>query len=532
MLPVSLLALCAYAAASTPTAASSNYTVASGWFASWHVADVPLSSVLWSKYTHMVYAFATPTADPKTLFLAESDEELLPQFVAAAHKNGVKAGLSIGGWGGSTYFSSNVASASNRTSFVNSVTNLIQKYRLDLVDFDWEYPGVQGIGCNIVSASDTDNFLLMLQELRASPVAANVTLTAATAVVPFPTTTNSTATVAQFATVLDWIVPMVYDLSWNWTAGAPRIQRALPSAPLDDACFADTPGAGAGDGSGLAGLGSARSAVEAWAAAGIPRAQIVLGVPAYGHSFDVNASAAFLAPASSSSGAQLAPYPPYDTLNHTIGDKWDGAPAGGVNQCGDAQGPGGTWNFFALVAAGLLLPNGSAAPGVPHRWDACSATPYVYAAKAHPGDGGVLISYVDPASFAAKGAFARANGLAGFSMWEVGGDPKGVLLDAMLSAATNASLTVTASTAAAAATQPPASASASASTTRFESSGAVGEYMSSSVYDCRRVNVILVTLCLRRPTNHQLDLTPPGLAVSAHSSQMQITHALPSAYGF
>ncbi|KAJ7212972.1 hypothetical protein GGX14DRAFT_696902 [Mycena pura] len=77
MLPVSLLALCAYgaAAASTPTAASSNYTVASGWFAAWHVADVPLSSVLWSKYTHMVYAFATPTADPKTIFLAESDED-------------------------------------------------------------------------------------------------------------------------------------------------------------------------------------------------------------------------------------------------------------------------------------------------------------------------------------------------------------------------------------------------------------------------------------------------------------------------
>ncbi|KAJ7143425.1 glycoside hydrolase family 18 protein [Mycena crocata] len=445
MLSLAFLALGArYAAAAT--AASSNYTVAVGWYASWHVTDVPLSSVLWSKYTHMTYSFAIPTADPKTISLAESDEELLPKFVSAAHKNGVQAGLSIGGWTGSQYFSTNLASA-NRTSFVKSVTDLIQKYHLDLVDFDWEYPGVQGIGCNIVSASDTDNFLLMLQELRASPIASNITISAATAVVPFPTT--NTSTIAEFATVLNWIAPMVYDLSWNWTAGSPRIQRALPSAPLDDSCYEYTDGV---TGTGLAGRGSARSAVEAWVAAGIPRSQLVLGVPSYGHSFNVNASAAFLASASlsapsstSSSGppseSPLTPYPSYDTLNHTIGDKWDGA--GGTDQCGVHQGPGGVWNFFTLVAAGYLLANGSAAAGVPYQWDTCSSTSYLYAA-----DRGVLISYDDPRSFAAKGAFVRANGLAGFSMWEVGGDPKGVLLDAILSAPTNTSLAVTPSAAA------------------------------------------------------------------------------------
>jgi chitinase len=259
----------------------------------------------------------------------------------------------------------------------------------------------------------------MLQELRASPIAANITLTAATAVVPFPTA--NTSTIAQFATVLDWIVPMVYDLSWNWTAGSPRIQRALPSAPLDDSCYASSPGV---TGTGLTGLGSARSAVEAWMAAGIPASKIVLGVPAYGHSFNVNASTAFLAASSFDPHTLLTPYPPYDTLNHTVGDKWDGT--GGLDQCGVFEGPGGIWDFFALVTAGYLLANGTAAPDVPYQWDACSSTPYLYAAN-H----GVLISYVDPRSFAAKGAFVRANKLAGFAMWEVGGDPKGVLLDAI-----------------------------------------------------------------------------------------------------
>ncbi|KAF7357852.1 Glycoside hydrolase family 18 protein [Mycena venus] len=433
MILLGVLALAAQYVAAT-TAAASNYSAAVGWYASWHEPDVPLSSVLWSKYTHMTYAFAcvlsvvldhklkvnsVPTVDPKSISLADSDQELLPQFVAAAHKNvGCKGGAVNRRLGGSQFYSSNLGSASNRTSFVKSVTNLIQKYNLDLVDFDWEYPGVQGLGCNTISTSDTQNFLSMLQELRASPIASNITLTAATAVVPFPTT--NTSLVPQFATVLDWIAPMVYDLSWNWTAGSPQIQRALPSSPARRLL--------------------ARSAVEAWVAAGIPHSKIVLGVPAYGHSFNVNATEAFLASSSFANATQLTPYPPYDTLNHTIGDKWDST--GGTDQCGRFWGPAGTWDFWALVDAGYLLANGSAAPGVPYQWDACSSTPYLYAEK-H----GVLISYDDPRSFTAKGAFVRANGLAGFSMWEVGGDPKGVLLDAILSAPANASLAITPSAA-------------------------------------------------------------------------------------
>ncbi|KAJ7282704.1 chitinase [Mycena rebaudengoi] len=409
MISLTLLTLVAQCAAAA-TATSSNFTVAAGWYAAWHVTDVPLDSVRWSKYTHLTYAFAMPTVDPKIIALAESDQELLPKFVSAARKNNVKAGLSIGGWGGSQYFSSNLASASSRTSFVTSVTNLIKKYDLDLVDFDWEYPGVQGIGCNTISTSDTANFLSMLQELRTSPIAANITLTAATAVVPFPSA-NATM-IAEFAAVLNWIAPMP----------APRAYNArFPGAPLDDSCYASTANA---SGEGLSGRGSARSAVDAWVGAGMPRAQIALGVPSYGHSFDVNASAAFLPQQSSSAALVMAPYPMYDTTNHTVGDRWDST--GGTDMCGKYWGPGGVWNFRGLVAAGYLLDNGTIAPGIPYTWDVCSSTPYMYI-KEH----GILLSYEDPQSFAAKGSFVRANQLAGFSMWEVGGDPQAVLLDAI-----------------------------------------------------------------------------------------------------
>ena len=73
---------------------------------------------------------------PDELSLEESDESLLPEFVKTAHANGVKAGLSIGGWTGSRFFSTNFGSSDNRTAFVKTVTNLADKYNLDALDFE------------------------------------------------------------------------------------------------------------------------------------------------------------------------------------------------------------------------------------------------------------------------------------------------------------------------------------------------------------------------------------------------------------
>lgn len=70
------------------------------------------------------------TPDVRVVNLNGSDPELLPRFVAAAHAHvsrvlyskinlitiykGVKAKVSIGGWTGSLFWSSNVATAQNR----------------------------------------------------------------------------------------------------------------------------------------------------------------------------------------------------------------------------------------------------------------------------------------------------------------------------------------------------------------------------------------------------------------------------------
>ena len=49
----------------------------------------------------------------------------------------MKALLTIGGWTGSQYFSSAVATEVNRTAFVKTVLNLVDKYDLDGLDFEY-----------------------------------------------------------------------------------------------------------------------------------------------------------------------------------------------------------------------------------------------------------------------------------------------------------------------------------------------------------------------------------------------------------
>lgn len=47
--------------------------------------------------------------------------------------------VSIGGWTGSRYFSSNVGSAKNRTAFVKTVTDFAAEFNLDGLDFEYAH---------------------------------------------------------------------------------------------------------------------------------------------------------------------------------------------------------------------------------------------------------------------------------------------------------------------------------------------------------------------------------------------------------
>ncbi|KAJ3876968.1 glycoside hydrolase family 18 protein [Lentinula edodes] len=384
--------------------------ISSAWLAGWHTVNATptfdLNNISWSKYTDMFFSFALPTADTQVLTLNGSNGDALPSFVHQAHANGVNAHVSVGGWGGSIYFSTAMGSAENRTQFVKAITDFATNYSLDGINFDWEYPNKQGIGCNIVSANDTDNFLAFLQELRTDPVGANLTLSAATAITPFFDSKGNVLTnVSAFADVFDFVTVMNYDVWGSWSTGVG------PNAPLNDSCAAKPNQ-----------QGSAVSAVAAWYTAGMPVGKIVLGVPSYGHSFSVNQTSAFV------SSTELAAYPPFNATAFPLGDSWDTG-ATEPDACGLLESNGGVYDFWSLIENGYLDTEGNFTSEFPHRFDECSQTPYLYVEDAE-----LMISFDNAESFTAKGNFIAEYGLAGFAMWEAGGDFNDILLDAIRTA--------------------------------------------------------------------------------------------------
>ncbi|KAF7355619.1 Chitinase [Mycena sanguinolenta] len=382
--------------------------IATAWYTGWHApghADpsFALSQVSWDKYTHMTYAFAETTADVRRITLNGSDPELLPIFVAVAHAHGVKAKVSIGGWTGSLFWSPNVATAQNRTLFVKTLVDFATKYDLDGLDFDWEYPNIQGIGCNAINVNDTANFLAFIQELRKHPVGSKLILSAATSLSPFADADGNPSTdISSFSKVLDYIEIMNYDVNGPWSAAVG------PNAPLRDSCApADYQ------------AGSAADAVAAWSAAGMPLDKIVLGVASYGHSFSVAKSDAFV-----NGSMQLALYPPFNASNHPAGDSWDDQP--GIDECGNFESQGGIINFWGLIEQGYLTKTGVPETRVPYIFDNCTQTPYVYNETTE-----VMISFDNARSFAVKGEYIKSKGLGGFAMWEAGGDFNDILLDSI-----------------------------------------------------------------------------------------------------
>ena len=236
-----------------------------------------------------------------------------------------------------------------------STSSMYHRHYMNMPDpfflFSWEYPNHQGIGCNIINSNDTANFLSFLQALRADPTGAKITISAAVYITTFVGSDNNPSTnVSGFATVLDYITMMDYDVWGSWSSAVG------PNAPLNDSCAPSSDQ-----------QGSAVSGVTAWTNAGMPADKIVLAVAAYGHSYSVNSSDAFLP------GTQmLAPYPAFNKSNQPLGDAWDNT--GSVDACGVYQPQGGTFRFWGLVNGSFLTTQGTAAPGIFYRLDSCSQT--------------------------------------------------------------------------------------------------------------------------------------------------------------
>lgn len=383
-------------AASTTTAAAKATTSAAaptastglimgGYWPSWVNGQLPPESIDWTKYDYMCFAFATPNKDA-SLNLGDSDAGLLKKLVTAGHKGNSKVLLSIGGWGGSDGFSPSVATDAMRGTFVKSIRAIYDKYNLDGIDLDWEYPNSQFAGT--YSPQDTANFQTFLGALRAG-LPKGALITAAVSQSPWIASSGSpVGSVARAASAIDYIMIMNYDV---WGADA----TPGPNAPLADLCGNSTqPGA------------SAAAAVKQWSNAGMPRSKMILGAPLYGYL----STSSKRTLKQRSLEATETPASLYDLLSARNSET--------TNEKRALTQADGQINFDLLVSGGALKWSGSefvASGGYTKYWDDCSDTPYL-------ANGQKVVTYDDTDSLFDKGSFAAQAQLGGSAVWSVDGD--------------------------------------------------------------------------------------------------------------
>jgi chitinase len=296
--------------------------------------------------THINYAhgrFKNPKTGDGGIVITESSKAPLSKVVALKSVNpNLKVMLMIGGWGGhADGFSEMAKSDAKRTEFCNSVKSLLEKHKLDGVDIDWEYPTQSADGETGCDPMDTQNFNLVLRELRETLGTGKIISFAS----------KSDAKYVDWKTAikyLDYVNVMTYDMG-----AAPNGHNS----PLHKSNrFTHR---------------SWDEAIDAHVKAGVPKNRQVMGVPFYGK-----------AEKNPNEGTKIFEY---SVKYYEIPDI--------LNK--------GTYKGKALARA------------VHRQWDATAMVPFLV-----DDAGKNVLSYDDPESVAAKGAYVKANGMLGAMFWE------------------------------------------------------------------------------------------------------------------
>lgn len=258
--------------------------------------------------------------------------------------------LSIGGWTYSSNFSPAASTAAGRSTFASTAVTLMKDWGFDGIDIDWEYPA---------SATDAENFALLLQAVRSAMDAYaaeyapgyHFLLTVAS---PAGPTNYDQLDLATMASVVDQFNLMAYDYDGSWASYSGHQANLYP----DPADMNATPF-------------NTDQAVTAYLAGGVSPSQLLLGMPIYGRSFD-------------------------DTAG--LGDTYSGVGAGSWQA--------GVWDYKVLPRAGAT-----------EYYDPVASASYSYDPVAEE-----LITYDNVAMVQRKVAYLQDRGLGGSMFWEASGD--------------------------------------------------------------------------------------------------------------
>jgi chitinase len=318
-----------------------------------------------NKLTRINYAFAN-IKDGRMVEGFSNTAQNLATLVALKQQNPSLTVLaSVGGWTWSGRFSDAALTKQSRAIFIDSIVAFVDKYKLDGVDIDWEYPGQKGNG-NRFRPEDTQNYTLLLKELRerfdheSKQLHRPLLISIATeANISFLMNTE----MDQVQTYVDTVNLMAYDYYEPADDRTTGHHAPLFINPTDPKHI------------------SADETVQQYEQVGVPAKKIVLGVPFYGHVWS-NVFAA----------------------NHGLYQPGKAAPE--------------AYATYANITSTMLN------NGFTRYWDQSSSVPYLYNPTTH-----TFVSYEDPQSLALKCRFVLDRKLAGVMFWDYASDPSGTLLD-------------------------------------------------------------------------------------------------------
>ena len=117
------------------------------------------------KLTHIIFSFSKVIDGEMKFRHPEESGEKLEQLVMQKKRNpDLKVMIACGGWGADG-FSDMALTRESRQKFIKSTVAFIEKYKLDGLDIDWEYPGISGAG-TMARDEDREHFTFLMQELR------------------------------------------------------------------------------------------------------------------------------------------------------------------------------------------------------------------------------------------------------------------------------------------------------------------------------------------------------------------------------
>lgn len=329
---------------------------------------VDAGSISPQKITHINYAFVNLVDGRATLSNEATDTVNFRTLNALKEKNpDLKILISIGGWTWSGTFSDAVLTPESRDLLAHTATDIVERYHLDGIDIDWEYPGFGGLKGNVVRPEDKENYTLMFAALRArldslSRVEGGKRYLLTTAVGGFKKFLEHTE-MDKAQQYLDYVNLMTYDYYPEKIAVHHTNLYASDRYPADN---------------------SGDIAFRAFRQAGVPAEKLVMGI-----SFS---SRAFRLKDDAQNG--LA-----DSVTTQV------RVGGGFTRLKDS------------------LENRK---GYVKYWDEAARAPYLF----HP-DEKIFVTYDDERSVEEKCRYALENGLGGVMFWEYTSDPKEYLLDAI-----------------------------------------------------------------------------------------------------